>query len=178
MSRRRIKTGCCTADHRYNSLVNAAEQTTQSYHSIASMIKTAELMVMEQLIAQINQEAAHYSLAVLRRNKPCKVKLCLESARECEDGSLPTSLKVRMYYKDVDHSPIDSLSGGERQKLDAAFLLAVSNIMGSKMILLDECFSELGKSLCTPMLTFIRDELAANKLIMVVCKTVDRSIFK
>ena len=79
-------------------------------------------------------------------------------------------------YKGSVYDNIDELSGGERQRCELAYLLALNDLFGSKIILLDECLNNLDSTINTDVLTFLREN-CTNKSIIVISHEAVKGVF-
>jgi ABC-type Mn2+/Zn2+ transport system ATPase subunit len=75
-----------------------------------------------------------------------------------------------------DESSMDDLSGGETQRVELAFLLAVNDMIGSPMILLDECLNNLDAEINMDVLSQLRD-LSGGKIILVISHEAVEGVF-
>ena len=73
---------------------------------------------------------------------------------------------MKILYKGHEYDSIEDLSGGERQRCDLSFLLGVNDMLGSNMILLDECMNNLDQDINTDVIRMIK-ELCASKQIII-----------
>jgi exonuclease SbcC len=123
--------------------------------------REAEILAMKATIESINEHAKHY----LEKMFEDPIEVYLQGSKTTAKGDYRTVLNTVVIYKGEETS-IDDLSGGEEQRCELAFLLAVNDMIGSPMILLDECLNNLDSEINMETITHLRD-LAEHKLIFV-----------
>jgi len=123
--------------------------------------REAEILAMKATIDSINEHAKFY----LEKMFVDPVEVYLQGHKTTSKGDYRTQLNTIVNYRG-DESCIDDLSGGEAQRCELAFLLAVNDMMGSPMILLDECLNNLDAEVNMETILHLR-ELAEDKLIFV-----------
>ena len=92
----------------------------------------------------------------------------IESFKEAKNNKGPSKpqINLKIDYKAMECEPA-SLSGGERDRLDLAFTLALSEIFGSRILLLDECISSLDYETSSYVLEGIKDNYKGKNIIVV-----------
>ena len=92
----------------------------------------------------------------------------IESFKEAKNNKGPSKpqINLKIDYKGMECEPA-SLSGGERDRLDLAFTLALSEIFGSRILLLDECISSLDYETSSYVLEGIKDNYKGKNIIVV-----------
>lgn len=142
------------------------------YVGLDKSCKEAEILALDKTIASINEHAKVYLEKMFE--EPIHVRL--ESVKEV--GKV-TKLQVHtlIEYHGETYDNIDELSGGEKQRCELAFLLAVNDMLGSPMLLLDECLNNLDSTINTEVLTFLR-EICEDKMLLVVSHEAVRGVFE
>jgi exonuclease SbcC len=123
--------------------------------------REAEILAMKATIESINEHAKHY----LEKMFEDPIEVYLQGSKTTAKGDYRTILNTVVVYRGEETS-IEDLSGGEEQRCELAFLLAVNDMIGSPMILLDECLNNLDSEINMETITHLRD-LAEHKLIFV-----------
>lgn len=77
---------------------------------------------------------------------PIIAKLSLEKQNKSND-KIRSVVNFLIKYKGCEFDSVNTLSGGERDRLSLALMIATSLICGSKLILLDECLASLNEEL-------------------------------
>lgn len=133
--------------------------------------KEAEILAMEKTIESINEHAKHYLEELFA--DPISVRL--EGTKTTSRGALRTQMNTVVVYKG-EESSIDDLSGGETQRVELAFLLAVNDMIGSKMIFLDECLNNLNAEINMDVISQLQN-LSEEKLILVISHEAVQGVF-
>ena len=123
--------------------------------------KEAEILSMEATIDNINEHAKFY----LDKMFQDPIEVYLQSHKTTVKGEFRTQLNTVVSYRGEDFS-IDDLSGGEAQRCELSFLLAVNDMIGSPMILLDECLNSLDADINMETIMHLK-EVSSDKLIFV-----------
>ena len=100
--------------------------------------KEAEIIALERTIKSINAHAQIYLDQMF--DKPISVEL------KCLTDTKTQGLKLKMCtlveYEGVVYDDFAEFSGGESHRAELAFLLGVNDMLGGKIIMLDECPSD------------------------------------
>lgn len=145
----------------------------EGYHGLEAVSKEAEIMALEETVRSINEHARIYLDQMFEEQISVRLS-CVKQLVSKKTTKL--QMNTLIDYKNNNYQDIEELSGGERQRCDIAFLLAVSDMLGSRLLLLDECLNNLDASINTDILSFIR-ELCGNKLIIVISHEAVRGLF-
>lgn len=106
---------------------------------LQKMIIMAESKSLNSIIYTINTLAAEYLDMMFDE----KILVELASTTETTKGKLKYELSVLVEYRGNKYNSIKQLSGGEADRVSLAFILAVNEMMDSKVLMLDESFSTL-----------------------------------
>ena len=104
------------------------------------------------------------------------ISVRLESYKLTKSKNLKTQMNVTVEYRGHKYNNIDELSGGEKQRCELAFLLAVNDMLGSQIILLDECLNNLDSGVNMDVLLQLK-KLVGNRLVMVVSHEAVQGVF-
>lgn len=77
---------------------------------------------------------------------PILAKISLEKQNKSND-KIRSVINFSIKYKGCEFDSVNTLSGGERDRLSLALMIATSLLCGSKLILLDECLASLNEEL-------------------------------
>lgn len=133
--------------------------------------KEAQLVAIEHTLCNINEYASHYLKMCFDR--PIAVRLVTNH------DALKTNKKhinTIVSYKGSDSGGFSDLSGGEKQKCELAFLLAVHDILGGKMLMLDERLNNMDTEINMEVLNFLKN-CAQDKAIVVVSHEAVHGVF-
>lgn len=89
-------------------------------------------------------------------NEPISLKLLLYKKIKTKKDSLKPGLNLEINYKGCKYDNINSLSGGEGDRISLALLLALNSVSNSPILLLDECVSSLDAELKEYCITAIK----------------------
>ena len=99
----------------------------------------------------------------------------LDSFKETKDGDKKSSIEI-IVLQDGEQIPIDSLSGGEFDRLALALFLAFNKTSKSNIILLDECLASLHSELVEDIVELIKTKLG-DKLVLFTLHQANTGIF-
>lgn len=131
----------------------------------------AESIAIYNIIENINMHAQIY-LDYFFQDNPIIVKLL--TFKETKKNNKP-QINIEIDYKG-NECDLDSLSGGELQRVNLAFTLALSELFNSPILLLDECTSNLNQELTNIVFEAIKDNFK-DKIILIVAHQVVTGIF-
>lgn len=134
----------------------------------------AEFLALEKTIGSINEYAKIYLEQMFEDD--ISAKLTVKKFTKKGDVAARPTIQVQVHYNGATYDDIDDLSGGERQQCDLAFLLAVNDMLGSNVILLDECLNNLDADVNLATLNFLHD-FCGEKQILVVAHEAVTGVF-
>ncbi len=143
---------------------------------LESSAKEAEFIALSKTLRDINFHASVYMKHIFTEEN-ITAELCIKSYTKTGKASSKPSIEVRAYkngdlYDDID----EQMSGGERQLCDLAFLLGVNDMLGSKIILLDECLNHLDAETNLIILQFIK-QLCKHKRVIIISHEAVTGVF-
>ena len=140
--------------------------------AVAGKLKTkiaeTESVTIDNVIRDINHSVKMY-LERFFPDHPISVEI--RSFKETKKDIKP-QISIFVMYKDVE-CKLTSLSGGERDRVELAFMLAMNSLYNSNLLMLDECISSLDQDLCFEIL----DNLKEEKLIIIISHQVSHGVF-
>jgi DNA repair exonuclease SbcCD ATPase subunit len=146
---------------------------------LESAAKEAEFLVLEKTIRSINEHAKIYLDKIFENGEggnsvyaQLYVKRVTKSGKTAVRPSIDIKIEIDGVLCDID----DDLCGGERQRCDLAFLFGVNDMMGSDLILLDECVNNLDNDTNTEVLKYIQ-KVCGDKQILVIAHEATHGIF-
>lgn len=113
----------------------------------------AETKCLEDTIRVVNRKMQEYLLKFFPEEA---IRLELATEKESKKGSIKTEIAVRLFYKGED-CDLTSLSGGEYDRCAVAFLMAVNDVSGSRMLILDESIGSLDQTNAENVLEVIKE---------------------
>ena len=138
--------------------------------------RQAEFLSIEETVKSINIQSKFY-LDKMFVKLPIEVKL--ENYKPTGKGkNLKVTEKMNMSIE-YDGNVYDSmrqLSGGESDRVNLAFILAINDMIGSKFLFLDESLSSLDAEINTEIFLFLKQN-CDNRLIITVSHEVVKGLF-
>lgn len=124
----------------------------------------AEYLAIDTMLKNINENAKYY-LNILFPNDYILIKI--ENFKQ-NKTDLKYKMNLLIEYKGRIYDSIDQLSGGERQKCELAFELAINSLLNSKMLLLDECINNLDADINSEVLNILSEYSRLTKKCIIV----------
>nr|QBK86989.1 MAG: chromosome segregation ATPase [Marseillevirus LCMAC103] len=141
----------------------AVQNKALGYAGLAEVCRKADNVATANSIAVINKNATVYT----ERMFDDAISVRLVRHKTTKKGERRFKLNTEVMYKGSNYASLDQLSGGERQRCNLAFILAVNDVVGSPVLLLDECLNNLDGQTNSDILLFLKG-VCAEKLILVV----------
>lgn len=149
------------------------DQRSKKLGMVRDKSNQAEVLALESTVSSINSYARDYLENMF--NDP--IEIFLETFKETNKGVAP-KMNVVISHKGSEYDTVDQLSGGERQKCELAFELAVNTLLGSNILMLDECINNLDNEFNTEILEMLKEHAnRENKLIIVISHECVSGIF-
>lgn len=146
-----------------------AEEKAVKEHSGALALqkagKDAEIVALSSTLRAINEYAGLYLEKLF--TEPILVKLDCEKKNASGNAPKKLSMNTQLIYRGASYNSIKEMSTGEKQRADMAFLLGINDMVGSRIIILDECLSYIDAEFHSEVLSMLR-EISKEKLIIVV----------
>ena len=147
-----------------------------SANKLKDKVSEAETIAISNIIDSINLYAQSF-LEVFFEDDP--ITVTLQPFKEVKKGTSKAELKpqinVAIHYKDHD-CDLNSLSGGELQRVTVAFNLALAEMFSTPIVLLDECTSSLDQNLTNNIVTGIRENFK-DKAVLLIAHQVVTGLF-
>lgn len=135
-------------------------------------VLTAESICIQNMIDSINNNLQNI-LNVFFNDK--HLGITLKTFKENKKGLTKPVINLEILYG-TQLIPIESLSGGELDRVILAFTLAISNIFNSKLLIIDEATSSLDQEIHTNIIDGIRD-LYMGKIVIMIAHQVSTGTF-
>lgn len=156
-----------------NQIGSELDTRMEGFLGLGEAGRESEIVSLEKTVNSINEHAKIY-LEQMFEQVPLVRLECVKNVKSSKTDKL--QMNTAIDYKGEKYESIEELSGGERQRCDIAFLLAINDIVGAQILLLDECLNNLDEEVNTETLTMIK-EMCADKLIIVVSHEAVKGIF-
>ena len=148
----------------------------EAAYILEKFVKESEVLSLENMVNIINAHAKIYLDEMFANSESIIVQLKCTS--ENKKGVVSLKMNTYLYYKGYEYDDIEALSGGERQRCNMAYLLAINEILNSKILMLDECLNNLDETMNTEILQFVKGcANKMNKLILVVSHEANKGNF-
>lgn len=157
-----------------SELETKEKEDRKKYNSsilLKDKILEAESIAISNIIHSINNHAQVY-LEYFFPDNPIIVKLL--SFKETKNNSKP-QINIEIEYKG-NECDLNSLSGGELQRVVLAFTLALSEMFNTHILMLDECTSNLDQELTNTVFEGIKENFK-NKFVLIVAHQVVTGLF-
>ena len=99
--------------------------------------------------------------------KPIRATLRLYKKNKTND-KLISSVNFSILYDDIEYDGVNNLSGGEKDRLSFALMVALSSVNGSPFLILDETMSSLDSTYRELCINCLRSPMMKNKTILCV----------
>lgn len=153
--------------------LNVVTSKIEALLVLEKIVKESELSALNSTIEKLNATAKIYLTELFES----QIEVTIDTLKECKSGATKCQMTTNVVYKGVKYSSIDELSGGEKQRCELAFILAVNDIIGSRILLLDECLNNLDSDVNTHVLTYLRDVACTSKLILCISHEAVQGVF-
>lgn len=166
-SHKRIKEQLSTVKKERDRLLELVEKAK----SFKKLCVDSQICVLRDIIECINECAKFY----LDRMFDEPISMSLKYVKQ--DDTIK-NLKIKIYtvlnYKGTEYDSIDELSGGERDRVNLAYTLALNELMNSRILMLDETLSSLDLDTKSDVMTMIKSKFTN---VIVVSHGIDHSLF-
>lgn len=139
---------------------------------LEATIREAEILSLESTLENINEHARVHLEHLFPKETPV---IRLENVRESKK-SAKLQLHVSVFYRGETYDHIDEMSGAEHQKCDLAFMLAVNDILGSPLLILDESSNSIDPEDNVEVFLYLQEQ-CARRLFIVVSHEAVQGIF-
>lgn len=139
-------------DKNKSKLIEKEESLVAAY-KLEEIGHESEILAIESYIENINQVAKIYLDQLFKD----EISVRLENHKLTTKGIVKAQINVEVEYGGHVFNSISSLSGGEIQRCELAFMLAINDITSSGILLLDECLNNLDTNLNMKALEFLQN---------------------
>jgi len=142
------------------------------YEKLLYFVKEAETRSIFDFIDSLNQHANMYIEDFFPDED---IRVNLVTNKELKSGKDKTGLFFEVQYHTIK-GDLDFLSGGQRDRINLAFTLAFSELVQSRILLLDECISSLDSETSDTVIETLKEKYKG-KLILCVAHQVNTGAF-
>lgn len=140
----------------------------KSYLRFRDCLKKAKLLAVEDMVRIINNHSKKYLESMF--SEPIDIKLYIDYTSDT------LKIKNKMIYNGEVYSKLNEFSHGERQRIVLCFLLSVNDALGSKILMLDESFTNVDHETYTEIISSLKN-FNLDKLTLVVSQKIYKGIF-
>lgn len=133
--------------------------------TLERLTKDAEVVMLQNTINSINTFAKVY-LDQMFEDVICVELRNIKTVKSTMASKM--QLNTFISYKGNEYTNVSELSGGEKQRVELAFLLAVNDMLNSGILLLDECLNNLDTEINSSVLKHLKEISKESKLVLVV----------
>lgn len=137
----------------------------EGYVGLEKARAEAELLSITEVIDAINYTANEHLKRLF--DVPVTVKI---RNQDPESGKIKLSLYIQ--FKSTIRKHFRSLSSGEKQRCCLAFYLAINELLGSKILILDECLDKQDSAANVQLLEYLHNNTKDKMTICVSHKTI------
>lgn len=162
------------------NLENERDRLVKSNEKLVTLKKIqTDAYKLRNIIEDISIQAMQFSIASLESSTNNILKNLFDDSliirinttketKSAKNARPKFVVNMTLNYKNFEYSSLSSLSGGEMNRLNLALTLAMSNISGSKMLLLDEVLNTLDTEMKDRALQVIKMQ-TEGKTVVNVC---------
>jgi len=165
----------------YDKYITSLEKTTETFKiaetnltntkKFHDCVLKAEMLALNGLIDEINTHLSEY-LELFFPDNPITMELSLFKCND-KTKTVKSQVNIKVGYRGTQ-TELSVLSGGERDRVNLAFTLALSEILNLKLILLDETLSSLDRETTENILESISRE---DRQIIMIAHQVSHGMF-
>jgi len=135
-------------------------------------VRNAERKSISEFISSLN---SHASIYIEHFFPDEDIIINLKTIQESKTGKEKIALNFEVNYRNTT-GDISFLSGGERDRVNLAYTLALSELFDNRILMLDECISSLDYETSNKVIETLKEKYAG-KLILCVAHQVETGVF-
>lgn len=147
------------------------EQDVISLEKLIKLCKKAEILAMKQTIININKLAKNYIDQMFI--DPTNVYISIDKKNSKGKN---VQLLTTVSHKNKIYDDINEFSSSEKQRIELSFLLAINDMLDSKILILDEMFGTLDSTTNFQVIDMLK-KFVGNKLFLVVSHSCVDGLF-
>jgi DNA repair exonuclease SbcCD ATPase subunit len=153
--------------------IDSATREASGFAELATLIQQAETLALMKVVEQINLRARAY-LDNFFQDEPIEVMLMTHRTVK-SSKKVKATIAIDVSHRGHDIS-FDALSAGEKARVVIAFNLALADLLGAKILFLDEVTANLDPELTEEIFETIKT-ISDAKFIVVVAHQVVSGVF-
>lgn len=154
------------------SELSKLESLLEGFKGLKKSVKEAMIVAMTDTIKCINYHAAIH----LKKLFDTPIDFRLTGLTTTQKGKTNLKMSSKILYNGEEYQCIDEMSRGERQRCNLSFLLAVNDMIGSKLLMLDECLNSMDVSAKREVLDVLK-EMGDERLILLASHEAVQGVF-
>lgn len=143
------------------------ERKMRAVSELRQLILKTESEIIDQKTREISELVNIYCAQIF--NEPITIEL--KTTKKTSTQSDKVQIQLEVYYKNMK-CDASLLSGGEQARLNLAFVLAFAHVFHAKLLLLDECTSNLDQELVRTVTEQI-EQVGIPKVIVIAHQIVE-----
>ena len=159
-----------------NLELKIVDKKLKNLYTLREKCRQAEFLSIEETVKNLNIRSKYYLDKMFSGNI---INVRLENYRPTGKGKnvrTKGQMNMSIFYKNNEYDSINQLSGGERDRVNLAFILSVNDIIGSKILFLDECLSSLDAETNTDIFLFLKQH-CDHRLIIAISHEAVKGLF-
>jgi len=137
--------------------------------------KDAERAILQTAVSQVNT-ILNEILKRLFKDTPISVRITTTKVLKDKKAKASNRFDIKVIHNNFEYKSVDSLSGGEKDRLSMAITLAMNRKFGSPLLFLDETLSSLNAELKSEAVAVLK-EAAPGKTIVCVSHDETEGIY-
>lgn len=152
---------------------DAILSSLQGIYALDKASKAAHITTLSHKLVEINKRAKIYIDHMFRNNGSIAVQLKVKTHNKSGDLAANLSIAVKINRKGNPDVDVSTISAGEKQRINLAFLLAINDLFSSNILLLDECLNNLHREIQYETIELLREMCPEKQIIVVSHDTVE-----
>jgi DNA repair exonuclease SbcCD ATPase subunit len=158
-----------------NKSLNILSKEAQNLSSLLERARQVEIQALEISVALLNIEIEKYlNIMFPDGDMSATFKTIRESKSKPDAKTMTCSMSI--FYRNVDYGS-GKLSGGEYDRVSLAMMLALNNLMGSNLILLDETLNTLDRNAKIQIVEMLKQIVGDSKMCLLISHEGVEGIF-
>lgn len=158
----------CLEIQKYNKRIKKLEDKKNASLRLKMISMQSRNMALQKFVFEFNNLVNKICEELF--SDPITISLQLEKQNKSNE-KIRSFINFGIFYKGNEFDSSNYLSGGEKDRLSLALMIAISLIWGSKIVILDECLSSLNEELRLICIQVLNKYLPG-KTVVNVCHSV------
>lgn len=152
---------------------DAILSSLQGIYALDKASKAAHITTLSHKLVEINKRAKIYIDQMFRNNGSIAVQLKVKTHNKSGDVAANLSIAVKINRKGNPDVDVSTISAGEKQRINLAFLLGINDLFSSNILLLDECLNNLHREIQYETIELLKEMCPEKQIIVVSHDTVE-----